>query len=83
MTAEAINTLFRMLTLSQVNLVVLYFLTFERHRLGYLIALTAFSFSAYLVLPTLYQAEPEWVWIPGVFATIIPSLLWLLGAWSF
>jgi len=42
MTAEDINTLFRVLTLSQVILVVLYFLTFERHRLGYLIALTAF-----------------------------------------
>tara|TARA_S200000501_G_scaffold317893_1_gene311432 strand:- start:361 stop:489 length:129 start_codon:yes stop_codon:yes gene_type:complete len=42
MTAEDINTLFRVLTLSQVILVVLYFLTFERHRLGYFIALTAF-----------------------------------------
>ena len=78
-----INTLFRVLTLSQVILVVVYFLTFERHRLGYLITLTALSFGAYLIMPMLYSAGLPWVWVPGVLATIIPSLLWLLGAWSF
>ncbi|MEM7363091.1 MAG: AraC family transcriptional regulator [Pseudomonadota bacterium] len=83
MIAEDINTLFRVLTLSQVVVVTMYFLIFERHRLGYLIALTAMSFGAYLIMPMVFHAGFSWVWIPAIFATMIPSLLWLLGAWSF
>lgn len=80
---EELNYLFRVLTLSQVLLLVASLLVFERNRESILVAISAIAFGCYLMLPFTEWVSFEWRVIPIVFATSIPSLLWLLAYWFF
>lgn len=80
---EELNYLFRVLTLSQVLLLVASLVAFERHREGMLIAMSAIAFGCYLMLPFTESVAAGWRVIPIVIATVIPSLLWLLAYWFF
>ncbi len=70
--------LFRALALSQVLMLVVYLLLFERHRLGLVMALAAFSFCCYLAMPMLYQAGIPTA-LPDLFASSIPAIVWILA----
>lgn len=80
---EDLNYLFRLLATSQVILLTGYFLIYERHRAGYLAALCTTAFICYLLLPFSRSVLGDWTILPVIFATMIPSLLWLLVHWFF
>ena len=67
-----------MMALSQVLLLVIYLLAFERHRIGAVMALTAFGFCCYLVMPFVWYTDFPSVYL-DVFASSIPALVWLLA----
>jgi AraC-like DNA-binding protein len=78
---EEIHYSFRMLALSQVILLCLYLLLYERNRLGLLIAATAFTFACYLVMPfRLDPTELSFINESGIIiSSSAPAILWLLA----
>ena len=78
---DTIQYVFRLLAASQVLMLCLYMVAYQRNSLGLLISLTSFAFASYLVVP--FSRE---LWGLGFLdqififlATSIPALLWLLA----
>ena len=76
---ESAVEIFRLLTVSQVILLMAGLLLYQRHSTGILASILLLAFSCYLAMP-LTRDE----FLPAVLmATILPSILWLFVWWVF
>jgi AraC-like DNA-binding protein len=78
---DTIQYVFRLLAASQILMLCLYMMVYQRNGLGWLIALSSFSFASYLVVPF---SRDIWGFdfLHQIFiflAASIPALLWLLA----
>jgi len=75
---ESTHFVLRLLALSQVLLLCLNILVYQRHTMGKLVALTLFGFACYLIGPFADNFHIG-SWLIRLVSTACPTLLWLLA----
>ena len=80
---DDVSFFFRVMTLSLTVLFGVSILLGQRDGLSVLATSCAFAFCCYLMVPFIHTAAPGFAVVPATLATLIPSLLWLLGYWFF